>query len=309
MAFYFRRLALCASVPVIVAAVLVAGCASERTRVSEAGGRTVREAEPSPPQPRVEQVEEAPAQAEEPAQAGAAELPTPPAREIDAKADPILRQMCDTLDGARSLRFHVNAAMDGQVETGQLAQFHRVGDVAVVKPDRMQASTDSSRGKLAAWYDGKTLTVLDKDANEYATQGVPDRIGEMLDFLADQYGLVMPMADLLVDKTYDSLVANVDSGSYVGLHTVNNVPCHHLLFRQENIDWQIWIDAGKQALPRKLVITYLEQPGEPQFVATMDNWDLDPALSDDLFTFTPPAGAENIPMAELVSERAEVAGR
>ena len=45
---------------------------------------------------------------------------------------------------------------------------------------------------------------------------------------------VQPMADLLVGKTYDSLLASVEEGSYIGLHAVGDTKCHHLLFRQES---------------------------------------------------------------------------
>jgi hypothetical protein len=40
----------------------------------------------------------------------------------------------------------------------------------------------------------------------------------------------------------------VQSGTYVGLHNVGKVKCHHLAFRQRMLDWQIWIEAGDQPL-------------------------------------------------------------
>lgn len=222
-------------------------------------------------------------------------------REIDPQADPMLKQMCDTLDAAKAFRFTVRASMDRPVETGQLAQFHRTSEVAAVRPDRLYAKTDSDDGKWSVWYRGAKLTVLDREANLYATEAVPGRTDKMLDYMADNYDLVVPMADLLVGKTYESLLANVEEGAYVGLHFVGETKCHHLLFRQENIDWQIWIDAGKQPLPRKLVITYTTEQDQPQYVATIDDWDLAPSLSKDTFTFTPPAGAKDVPMSELVA--------
>lgn len=176
-------------------------------------------------------------------------------REIDPQADPILKRMCDALDDAKAFRFRVNATTDRGVEIGHLAQFHRTSEITVMRPDRMCIVTDSDDGHWSAWYEKKKLVVLDRDANAYATEDVPDRIDKMLDYMADEYDVVMPMADLLVGKTYESLLADVDSGSYVGLHNVGDVSCHHLLFRQENLDWQIWIDAGERPLPRKLVIT------------------------------------------------------
>jgi hypothetical protein len=223
-------------------------------------------------------------------------------REIDPQAEPILKRMCTTLDGAKAFSFRVESTMDERVETGQLAQFRRASDIVVVRPDRMYVQTDSDHGNWTAWYAGKSLTILDRKTNAYAAEAVPRRIDEMLDYMADEYDLVMPMADLLVGKTYDSLLEDVESGSYVGLHDVGGTPCHHLLCRQENIDWQIWIDAGEQALPRKMLITYTQEPDQPQYIATLSGWDLKPATSAETFTFTAPAGAKSVTMAELVDE-------
>ncbi len=224
-------------------------------------------------------------------------------RQIDAQADPILKQMCDKLDGAKAFRFRVHATMDRPVETGQLAQFHRSSDITVVRPDRLCAMTDSDDGKWSAWQRGKNLTVLDWENYTYATETVPGRIDGMLDYMVDNHDLVVPMADFLVGDTYDSLLANAESGGYLGLHLVGDTKCHHLLYLQENLDWQIWIDAGEQPLPRKLVITYTQEPDQPQYVAVMDDWDLAPVTSEETFTFMPPTGATSVSMADLVSEK------
>jgi len=47
-------------------------------------------------------------------------------------------------------------------------------------------------------------------------------------------------------------------------------------------------------LPRRVVITYKEEPGQPQFWGDLSSWNLAPELSDTLFTFTPPEGADRI---------------
>lgn len=234
--------------------------------------------------------------------AAGCESPQNALRDIDPQADPVFKQMCTMLDGAKSLRFHVDATMDVPVETGQLAQFHRSSDITMVRPDRLYAVTESDQGSWTSWYRGTSLTVLDRDANEYATETVPGRIGDMLDYIADNYDVVMPMADFLVGKTYDSMLADVETGEYVGLHEVNDVRCHHLLFRQENIDWQVWIDAGEKPLPRKIAITYLAEPDQPQYVAELGQWELNPAVSEEIFTFTPPGDATSIAMDDLVTD-------
>ena len=103
-----------------------------------------------------------------------------------------------------------------------------------------------------------------------------------------------PAADLIYRNSYDILTKDVQSGGYIGLSTVSGVECHHLAFRAEETDWQIWIENSKTPLPRKFVITSKWTAGAPQFTALLSNWDVSPKLKDSRFTFVAPAGAEKI---------------
>lgn len=221
---------------------------------------------------------------------------------VDPKAAGILEQMGKVLGAAQAISCRVQALIDRPQDTGQLVQFSRTTEIAAVRPDRLCAKTNGDDGAWGAWYDGKTLTLLARGPNTYATEQVPGRIGEMLDYMVDKYDLVMPMADLLVPDVRESLLANVEEGVYMGIRSVGDRKCHHLLFRQENIDWQIWIDADGQPLPRKLVITYKLEPGQPQYVATFDDWNLSPTIPAETFTFSAPTGAEAVTMSSLLGK-------
>ena len=56
----------------------------------------------------------------------------------------------------------------------------------------------------------------------------------------------------------------------LGSGVINGVECDYLAFRTEDVDWQIWVEDGERALPRKVVITFKDQPGYPQFVAVLN---------------------------------------
>ena len=73
----------------------------------------------------------------------------------------------------------------------------------------------------------------------------------------------------------------------------------HLLFTQENVNWEIWIDAEGPPLPRKVVITRKNEPGSPQFVAVLGRWDLAAVPAADTFEFRPPPGAKQVTMRRL----------
>ena len=76
--------------------------------------------------------------------------------------------------------------------------------------------------------------------------------------------------------------------------------CHHLAFQQEHLDWQLWVDArGTRAVPRKLVITYKNEPGDPQFSATFDDWDLAPDFPEGHFEAKLPGDADRVSLETL----------
>jgi hypothetical protein len=59
-------------------------------------------------------------------------------------------------------------------------------------------------------------------------------------------------------------------------------------------DFQIWISDETEPAPQKVVITYKTLPGAPQYTAVFSNWNFNPRIATDTFTFSPPAGAGKI---------------
>ena len=103
------------------------------------------------------------------------------------------------------------------------------------------------------------------------------------------------MGDFLYADPYQALHAGVRYGVYVGTSEVAGRECHSLAFVDNQIDWQIWIDAGPRPTPCKLLITYLTRPGKPQFSATFTDWDFSPHIAESRFVADLPPGAEKIP--------------
>ena len=79
----------------------------------------------------------------------------------------------------------------------------------------------------------------------------------------------------------------------------------HLAFRQPDIDWQLWVEKGQRALPRKIVITTRYEVGDPQYTAVL-RWNPAPKFDAGTFTLVPPAGATKIPYrTKLVADKGE----
>jgi hypothetical protein len=102
------------------------------------------------------------------------------------------------------------------------------------------------------------------------------------------------VTDLASPNLWGLLNKKIKHSLYVGQSKIRGVLCHHLSFDSDDVQLQLWIDAGDQPLPRKVVLTHKNLPGSPQWTAYLSDWNLSPQINDDLFSFTPPQGAEKI---------------
>jgi hypothetical protein len=221
---------------------------------------------------------------------------------IDAHADELLRRMGDYL--AQAQFFSVNAEIwqDVQLASGQRAQAGRTVDLQVRRPNRFHAEVRSTRRNRGLYYDGKTITLLNRVENFYGSIPAPGALDEALDVACERFGITMPLEDLIVSDPYQNAIRKAVSGTDLGPVTVLGVPCEHLAFSQGMVDWQIWIEAGAKPVPRKIVITYKDEDGAPQYTAIFSNWDFETKLPDFLFNFEPPSGAAKISVQEIKAE-------
>jgi len=117
--------------------------------------------------------------------------------------------------------------------------------------------------------------------------------GETIIAAADEFGIVMPLPDPYLWTVGGDDPEAIDSARAVGREWVDGVETDHIVLSQDQFDWEIWIDAGKDPLPRRILITDRDDPDRPQFAATF-RWNTDPRIALGRFTFVPPAGARRI---------------
>ena len=223
---------------------------------------------------------------------------------VDARADALVRQMSERLASAGAFALEAEELYDEVPEHSPRRQLTSTRHVAIRRPDRLIGDTSGDAVNRSFWYDGKIFAVLDKEQHRWAGGTVPPTVDGALDWVFEQTGTVVPLADFLYADSYERLMGGVQRGEYLGVHEAAGVPCHHLAFEQATIDWQLWIDAGKDPLPRKLVITYKTEDEVPQYSVTIRKWNLAPRLSDELFVFTPPDGSSRVDVPAL-ARRAE----
>lgn len=228
---------------------------------------------------------------------GQQQQPQPQQNPIDAKADKVLKDMGAALASAKQISFDSHAIADQYTPDGQKVQYAKNQKVLLRRPDRLAVDVSGDVEDLQFRYDGKRVSLYNPKTNSWGAADVPASIDETLDTLAGKYGMALPLADLVFADPYKTLAENVRSGQYLGVGYVFETKCHHLAFRQAAIDWQIWVEEGNKPVPRKIVITFKESPGHPQYTAFLSNWNLGAEAAEKAFAFTPPAGAKQVEFA------------
>jgi hypothetical protein len=232
---------------------------------------------------------------------------TPSASEQRAMA--VLKNMSEYLARAERFSVTIRHGYDAVQQSGQKIEYGAVRKVTVSRPDRLRIEVERSDGeKGLVIFNGKDITVYTANKNVYATVSRPGTLDQAIKYAVDDLKIKVPLAVMLL-STLPSEVDNlVISADYVETTTITDVPCDHVAARtSRGVDFQVWVAQGSEPLPRRVVITYKGEPGQPQFWADLFNWSLAPDISEALFTFTPPDGADRIQFLAEVSSAAATA--
>ena len=104
----------------------------------------------------------------------------------------------------------------------------------------------------------------------------------------------------MASNPYEVLNADVIDAKHIGRGIVNGVECEHLAFRNDDTDWQIWVEVGARPFPRKLVITSKTLTGAPQYTLLVTDWKSDAMIPPGAFAFAAPAGMKKVEFKDLI---------
>ena len=216
---------------------------------------------------------------------------------VQPEAVAALEKMSAYLRSLKSFGLHADTTIDLVTEDDQKLQFPGTIDYKVRAPDGLYIGMKTDRKQRELYYDGQTLTVYGPRNKLYAQKPAPPTIAALLGVAQDKYGIELPLADLFLWGTAKAPTSSLRSAAYVGPARIDGSITDQYAFRQDGVDWQIWIEAGDKPLPRRMVITTTDDPAQPQFASTL-TWNTNAAIRDSDFAFSPPKDAHRI---ELVA--------
>lgn len=220
-------------------------------------------------------------------------------KRIDPKALEQLQRMSNSLSAAEAFTYQSRSVVEVPASTGQFLTLFSDAQVALQRPDKLRARLSGEAPAFDFYFNGKTVSAFAPATQVYSVAKVPATIDAMLPELEDETGIRFVTAPLMASNPYKVMTRGLSSAVVAGPVWVHGVACIHLAFCSPGVNWEIWIESGPKALPRRLAVTFTDRPNCPRTIVEFSKWNLSPWLRTRDFQFYPPAQAKEIPFAAV----------
>jgi hypothetical protein len=160
---------------------------------------------------------------------------------VDPDAIAALEAMGKYLRTLKTIDVHAVVTHEEVQTDGQKVKTTSNVDVLARRPDRLRAEVADDRQPRTFYYDGKKFTLWAPRLRFYTTVDAPGTINELADKLEDRYDVELPLVDLFRWGTKEDDTKDITSATDLGPSVVDGVTCEQYLFRQDGLDWQLWI--------------------------------------------------------------------
>jgi hypothetical protein len=209
--------------------------------------------------------------------------------------------MSDYLAGLKAFRVETTSVDEKITTEHQKIQELKESKVSVKRPGQLRVDRSGPKGHAVFRDDAQRFTLYHVEKNVFTDAPAPPTLDAAVDN-AGRLDIDAPGGDLIVSDVYKALTDGVKVGRYVGLEPIGNVQAHHLAMRKKDLDYQLWIQDGPQAVPLRYVIVSKDMPSQPEYTLEMRAWDVNPTIADDEFKLDVPQNAKRI---ELTSKQPE----
>lgn len=217
----------------------------------------------------------------------------------EAEARALLKAMSDYMVAQKTVSLSYDNSFEVVSKDRQKLQVAASGTINMSRPDKLRATRKGGFADVEMVFDGKTFTILGKDANTYVQAEVTGTIDQMVDIIRDKHHKSIPGADLLLSNVYDELTRDVVEVLDLGSGVIGGKECDHLAFRTKELDYQIWIAQGDRPYPCRYVITTNKVDMAPQYTLNITDWKTGDEVAADDFSFKAPDGATKLDPNEL----------
>jgi hypothetical protein len=213
-------------------------------------------------------------------------------RKDDSIALEVLDRMSGVIGQLESCGFKLKTESDIKDYPYGLSKHFSEYEVYMSGPDKMLILGQGHKGHRQFVYNGQHMAYYSYDDHNYGLIPAPSTTLKAIDSVNKAYGFEFPAADFFYPAFTDDLVESTDSIKFIGMVTIEGKRYFHIIAFSKEFDLQFWINDDAYTLPGKFAFRYKNQEGNPQYVGSFSDWEINPKLPDAMFEFYPPPGSQ-----------------
>jgi hypothetical protein len=208
----------------------------------------------------------------------------------------VLRAVTQPIEQAQNFSFKARVSEEDLASNGQIVTFFRVVDVTVERPGKVHLIF-RGRGERVDFFNNGTgnVTMYAPDAKLYTTIPAKTTIGATLDNL-NAKGVDLAIGPFLRSDLYKVATANMITGYVIGRVKIFDQDVHQLAFTSPDADWHLWVTGGEAPRIVRAETVNKKLEGKPRTIVQLLDWNLNPTIATDEFTFTKPDDAHQVEM-------------
>jgi hypothetical protein len=235
--------------------------------------------------------------------AGQSKAPQKSTKDIDPLALEVVKAATDPIKDAKAFSFRALVSRDELGTNGQILTIFSTGEITMERPNKLHVRFRGRGEPVEMFFDGSGKTVFySPSAKFYTTISTPTSIDATFDAMAKR-GVNIATRNFLERDPYQSLTDSLTTAYGVGRVDLFDQKVYHLAFTEPGTEWQLWVVGDEKPIVRRLEVIDKSKPHNPRTIVDFFDWDFNPTVSNEMFTFSKPADAREIEMLNQTAER------
>ena len=216
---------------------------------------------------------------------------------LEPKAIDILKAASSRLAAAHTMAFTALVTYESPSRLGPPLAYTTKSEVTLQRPDKLRVITLGDGPASEFYYDGKMMMAFASAENLVAVADAPPTIDAALQAAYDSADIYFPFSDVIVADPYKDIADGLKRAFYIGQSKVlGGTTTDMLAYVSDGVFVEAWIGA-EDKLPRMLRAVYRDDPLQMRHQLELSNWQLDLAVSADVFGSSNAASATRIKFA------------
>lgn len=193
-----------------------------------------------------------------------------------------------------SLKFTSKTSQDVAFSGDFFIKEFKTSEVIFQGADRFAAKVLKHGKEDFYYYNGSEMVYYSLQGNYHTIAEAPATTLETLDWLYDEFGIDVVVADFLYPDFTQDMAESMDYIEYLGVADLHGESLFHIGGTNADMTFQLWVTHDLAMKPRKIVITYLGEPYSRQLDVEFESWEVNQIYPHSIFEFMPPPNSKQI---------------